>query len=222
MTIKVKCPQCKKGFRVDVKYGGETVKCPFCPSAVEIPEEPEAVEERSPRNVEVRLIESTTHEDAVIASEMTDTQRRLKSFARKARTRQEAIEHLMEGLLLDSEQVLHYATPTWAVLASRIVTNMAIFMTLIFIDIILFLNDSLLYMSIWVVIHITLAGVAVWLMHRAWSRTLYIMTNLRVLSRGGLFSVKVKSIPLEHLRVISSKSNFIESKAGIGSLKFYA
>jgi len=222
MTIKVKCSQCKKSFRVDEKYAGETVKCPFCPNAVDIPEDtPLSREERTRQQVEVRLVDTAGSTDEEIASGLTDTQRRLKSVASKARHRQEAIEQLMEGLLLDTEQVLHYATPNWAVLASRIAMNLALFAALIFIDIMVFLPDSMLNAIVCVVIHLCLAGFSVWLMHQAWARTLYILTNLRVLSRSGLFSVTVKSIPLDKLRAISSKSNFLEKKSGIGSLKFY-
>ena len=222
MTIKVKCGQCKKNFRVDEKYAGETVKCPFCPNAVDIPDEAALSEERrSSKQVEVRLVASASETDEAIAVGLTDAQRRLKSFASKARHRQEAIEHLMVGLLLVREQVLHYATPNWAVLASRIAMNLALFAALIFIDIMVFLPENMLNAIVCVLIHLCLAGFSVWLMHRAWTRTLYVLTNLRVLSRSGLFAVTVKSIPLDKLHAISSKSNLLEKKSGIGSLKFY-
>ena len=219
MTVKVQCTHCKKSFRVDKKYAGQTVKCPFCPEAVDIPTD--TMDSEPHHRVELRLEDSATTQDKEIAGIMTDTQRRLKMLERRAREQQQSVEHLVEGLLLDSEQVLHFAKPNWVVLASRMAVNLALFACLIVIDVFLLEPSQLRVTVFWVAVHLVMAGVLGYLMHFAWARTIYILTNLRVISRSGLISVTISSIPLTHLRAVSYKSNYLEKSAGLGSLKFY-
>src|SRR4030042_1009249 len=37
VPIEIKCPQCKRAFRVPDKYGGKRVKCPKCQAAIAVP-----------------------------------------------------------------------------------------------------------------------------------------------------------------------------------------
>jgi uncharacterized membrane protein YdbT with pleckstrin-like domain len=197
------------------------VKCPFCPEAVEIPEK--IVEPESPHTrVQAHLEESATEQEKEISAGLTEAQMRLKTLERKARAREQTIEQLVEGLLLDGEQVLHYAKPNWVILASRMAVNLALFASLIIIDVaVLFANNQVWYTIFWIVVHFAMAGVVGYLMYYAWAHTLYILTNLRVISRSGLLSVTITSIPLGHLRSISCKSSLLDKAAGLGSLKFY-
>jgi len=184
MSIKVRCGNCRKSFRVDEKFAGETVKCPFCPEAVEIP----AIEyDGLKRRIEIRLEETGTAEDNQIAAGLTNAQRRLKSSEQKARTRQTSLEHLVEGLLLDDEQVLHFSKPNWVILASRMTVNAALFVCLIAIDIAVLFPENPIKTIVWVAIHLAIATVIGWLMYRAWSRTVYILT-----SSAGLGSLKFR------------------------------
>lgn len=37
MPIEIKCPKCKRAFRVPDKYGGKRIKCPKCQATIAVP-----------------------------------------------------------------------------------------------------------------------------------------------------------------------------------------
>jgi len=81
-------------------------------------------------------------------------------------------------------------------------------------------NTNLLFMSMLVVVALTIAAVTVRVLQQQF--TAYILTNRRLIVEDSLVSRAQKSLPLDRIQGISYRQNFIERIFGLGTVMLAA
>lgn len=190
------CIFCGSSFKIPDEFQGKTVKCPKCKELLGIP---------------VREHEATaTPDEAIVPPPAVELEAAL------APQLPEVPDDGRDGLRFDGEELVLETRPSMAALVLRLAL-VVVAMVGVVIAAIAFVPLMWQKTVSFVVCCVLAGGISVWVW-LVWANTVYMLTSSRVLSKGGVVRLRVRSVPLERVSVIDHRAGPIRRALGTGNV----
>jgi len=206
-----RCKSCGRKLLIPNGFGARRARCPSCHAVFTVPpyvQESEAEPEPAELADDVGF-PPFPEEDA--------------SEPRADRGPRAHLPASVRGLLRDDEQIVYWGRPSWAVLALAlaVLAIEALLVGIPLVKVISIVTSAAsvpAVLSVSIVLAVAAIGLGLFL---GWHRALYVLTSHRLLTRGGVFTTQVISLPLVKVRGVSLRRGFVQKLLGLGSLCIY-